>query len=103
MPRLGRKSRNSLIAVGFIASVGAASKTVMGFEFLIPKDYKPVGLFVKNIRSDVSSMKATPFPTIAERDAGILSGSIVQMEVDAPDVATFWGSAEPLPERALRR
>lgn len=75
-----------------IASVGAASKTVMGFEFLIPKDYKPVGLFVKNIRSDVSSMKATPFPTIAERDAGILSGSIVQMEVDAPDVATSTGA-----------
>ncbi|MFO0834801.1 MAG: hypothetical protein U0638_07510 [Phycisphaerales bacterium] len=71
-----------------IASVGAASKTVMAFEFVVPKDYKPVGLFVKNIRADVSSMKANSYPTTAERDADILSGKLVQMDVDAPELAT---------------
>lgn len=68
-----------------MASVGAASKTVMGFEFLIPKDFKPVGLFLKNARVDVSTMKATPYATSAERDAGIISGKLVQMDVDAPE------------------
>lgn len=71
-----------------IASVGAASKTVMAFEFLVPKEFKPVALFVKNIRTDVASMKANTYATPAQRDADILSGKLVQMDVDAPELAS---------------
>ncbi len=71
-----------------MASVGAASKTVMAFEFLVPKDYKPVGFFLKNIRNDVSTMKPTPYASVADRDAAVISGQLVQMQVDAPETAT---------------
>lgn len=76
-----------------LASVGAAAKTVMAFEFMIPKDFKPLGLYVKNVRTDVSSMKATAYATTAERDASVLSGKLVQMEVDAPETATATNAA----------
>lgn len=71
-----------------MASVGAASKTVMAFEFLVPKDFRPLAIFVKNIRADVTGMKPAAYATTMERDAGIISGSLVQMEVDAPEQAT---------------
>lgn len=71
-----------------LASVGAASKTVMAFEFVVPKDFKPLGFFLKNARTDVSETKPTKYATTAERDAAIIDGSLVQMTVDAPDTST---------------
>ncbi|MCC6971120.1 MAG: hypothetical protein IT434_12975 [Phycisphaerales bacterium] len=84
-----------------LASVGAASKTVMAFEFLVPKDFKPVGLFVKNIRTDVSGMKATLYAGTSDRDAGVISGQLVQMQVDAPDTSsgTSTASSSGRPEK----
>lgn len=75
-----------------LASVGAAAKTVMSFEFVIPKDFKPIGLFVKNARTEVADLKATAYSTAAERDAAIISGKLIQMEVDAPEVASTSGA-----------
>lgn len=70
----------------FIPSVGGASDTRMGFEFVVAPGFKPVALYVKNARYEVPDGKpAETFASPSERDAAIKSGTLVMEQVDAPE------------------
>lgn len=61
----------------FFQSVGGAAEATMGFEFVVPKGSKPIGLYVKGTRVDVTQMAATPtFTSASERDSQIRSKAI---------------------------
>lgn len=61
----------------YIASVGGRDDAPMGFEFLVPKGFEPVGLMVKGVRQDVRTMKAArTFTSLADRDAAVRDGTI---------------------------
>lgn len=62
----------------FIASVGASAESVFAFEFMVPPGYKPLALYVKGCRVDVTSGPASQpkfvFASATERDAEIAQG-----------------------------
>ncbi|MBL4590729.1 MAG: CvpA family protein [Phycisphaerales bacterium] len=72
----------------FINSVGGKTAVPMGFEFLVPADYTPIGLSIKGVRINLeeSSMKIAEISSVADRDRRIRSGSL--LKGDAPK-ATF--------------
>lgn len=57
----------------FIASIGGGSEAPFAFEFPCPPGFKPVGLFVKGIRTpiDPAQKVAMNFATAAQRDKAI--------------------------------
>jgi hypothetical protein len=61
----------------FIASVGGQDDAPMVFEFPVPKTHRPIGLEVKGVRYDVSTMKPfATFDTMTARDGAIRSRTI---------------------------
>jgi uncharacterized membrane protein required for colicin V production len=62
----------------YIASVGGAEDPPMAFEFLVPREYTPLSLNVKGVRTDVSSMGAArDYTSTAARDAAVRDSSIL--------------------------
>lgn len=62
----------------YIASVGGAEDPPMAFEFLVPRDYAPLALYVKGIRTDVSGMGATAdHATASARDLAVKNRSLL--------------------------
>ena len=63
------------------SSVGGASKSVMAFEFPVPAGYKPLALYVKGVRVDLSEKEApsAKYGSPAERDEAIQSGQMASM------------------------
>lgn len=59
----------------FIATVRGDNSSPMAFEFVVPKNSKPLGLYVKGIRWDVSQMKGGSF-TPDSRDRWVTSGGL---------------------------
>lgn len=56
----------------FFASVGGAADAGMWFEFAVPAGFKPIGLYIKNVRWEVPDSPAPQaFPGAAARDAAI--------------------------------
>jgi hypothetical protein len=75
-PNLGRWRFDA--AGTFIASSSAQASAVMGFEFLVPKGARPLALYVKGLRFDVSGMEAgAKFASQSERDAAVRNRSIL--------------------------
>lgn len=68
------ENRNDLVA-----SVGGASEIRMGFEFIVPPGYQPIGLSVKNVRLNIEESTAQPvkFASVDARDAAIVTGQII--------------------------
>jgi hypothetical protein len=71
----------------FVSSVGGASESLFGFEFVVPNGFEPVGLYIKGVRYDID-VNSTQFreqggtqfeayPSVASRDADILQGGLV--------------------------
>lgn len=84
----------------FIASVGGASTTAMGFEFVVPQGYQPRALVIRNLRQDVAAVKLTDFPTASARTASVQSGRILGTSakienVDKSDAVQVRGGSEP--------
>ncbi len=64
----------------FIASVGGSEDPPMAAEFLVPKGFHPLALYVKGVRVDVSEKRASKdYDTPVLRDAAIRNRSIVQV------------------------
>lgn len=64
----------------FVGSVGGASDVRMGFDFVVPPGFTPIGLYVKNVRIDLEDEegpKPTKFTSSAERDNAVKSGQII--------------------------
>jgi len=63
----------------FITSTGGKSRVQMGFEFLVPADYEPLALYVRQIRVPMSAFEADPetFADASQRDKKIPDGSIL--------------------------
>lgn len=60
----------------FVASKGGSTEVKMGFEFVIPSDYSPKYLYVRNIRIPVNPEPDTKFTSTAMRDSAIEGGGI---------------------------
>jgi hypothetical protein len=68
----------------FINSVGGRTTVTMGFEFLVPDGYTPLGLYVKGVRvmlDDIPEPRA--LSSVADRDRRIRSGSLLKGEQGA--------------------
>lgn len=66
----------------FIASVGGSADAPMAFEFLVPRDYRPLALYVKGVRVNLlSTQPFQKYADVASRDAAIRSGSILSAVV----------------------
>jgi hypothetical protein len=73
----------------FITSVGGESQAVLGFEFPVPENYKPIALYVRNYRIKVdqetmaeAGERAKPIANFSDplsRDAMIMSGQLKGM------------------------
>lgn len=76
----------------FVGSVGGASNPAMAFEFLLPKNFKPIALYVKGVRinlTDPDSEEIAPkapftkYASTAARDAAIKNGSLLAASLTA--------------------
>lgn len=77
----------------FFASVGGAADAGMWFEFAIPSGFRPIGLYIKNVRWEVP--EAPPqqtFATPAERDATIVAMGGVLPRTEDPLAGSGDGS-----------
>lgn len=62
----------------FFRSAGGASEATMAFEFLVPRGYTPLAVYVKGVRTDASEMQPfAKYPWIKERDQAIRSGNLL--------------------------
>jgi len=64
----------------FLAGVGGASEATFAFEFVVPAEYVPVSLYVKNVRTDLinaSGLAPRKLTTAAERDMAIATGALL--------------------------
>ncbi|QYU67004.1 hypothetical protein J4558_18890 [Leptolyngbya sp. 15MV] len=68
----------------FYSSVGAVAETVMAFEFPMPTGFRPLALYVKGVRADVSQAQPTNFPTPMARDAAVVAGQVTGMKDIGP-------------------
>ncbi|MDX9911024.1 MAG: CvpA family protein [Phycisphaerales bacterium] len=69
-----------------IASVGGVSNVPMAFEFPLPVGYRPIGLYVKNVRYEIDPA-ATPsmaFGSASERDNAIATREILMSDSTIP-------------------
>lgn len=68
----------------FLASVGGGADPVMAFEFLMPKGYRPLALFVRGIRFPLSDDAGKSvdtfekFASVADRDAAVRSRDLFE-------------------------
>ncbi|MDQ7012496.1 MAG: CvpA family protein [Planctomycetota bacterium] len=61
-----------------IASAGAATRP-MGFEFLVPNDYEPIAVYLKNIRRMLDpSQPADEYNSVAARDRAVTQGTLIE-------------------------
>jgi hypothetical protein len=75
-PTLGRWRFDA--ANTFISTPSGRDESPMAFEFLVPKGANPIGLYVKNVRHDLTNAKpSVTFKSQKERDAAAINGSIV--------------------------
>lgn len=72
----GRYGRWRFDAQVFVALPGAAILP-MAFEFILPLDAQPLGIFVKGLRGELSNLSPREYQSTRERDAGITSGGIL--------------------------
>ncbi len=85
----------------FIASVGGASVVRMSFEFIVPKDYEPIALRIKNTRLELDdapqATKPKAYTTVRQRDNAIETGSLIsggaEVLFDESEVVVIDGSA----------
>ena len=92
----------------FIASNSAQASATMAFEFVVPKAAKPLALYVKGVRFNVSAMEpAAKYSSQSERDSAVRNRSIlsatntarlnrtgaVQFRMNTPNQS---GTSEPL-------
>ena len=62
----------------FFQSVGGGADATMAFEFVVPKGSKPIGLYVKGVRTDVTQMAAaSTFASSGERDSAVRSKALM--------------------------
>ncbi len=88
-PNLGRWRYNAQGV--FISSVGGRDDAPMVFEFATPKGAKPIALYVKGVRCDVSAMPVMfTYNTQSARDDAIRSGAIAPTKAGA---AIDWSRA----------
>ncbi|MBL0927167.1 MAG: hypothetical protein IBJ11_05880 [Phycisphaerales bacterium] len=87
----------------FVPSVGGKSETLFGFEFIVPADFRPTDLMVRNLRFELAKLTLTAQPpayaTIAARDRAIKDGSMLKAfglkgagVADAPDRSAVAGT-----------
>ena len=61
-----------------IASAGAATRP-MGFEFVVPNDYEPIAVYLKNIRRLLDpSQPAHEYNSVAARDRAVSQGTLIE-------------------------
>lgn len=61
-----------------VASPGAAVRP-MAFEFVVPNGFEPIAIYLKNIRKLLTpGQPVTEFASVAERDAAITSGDLIE-------------------------
>jgi hypothetical protein len=55
----------------FIASVGGGAKAVMAFEFALPRAYRPIAIYIRGARSELSKQPNATFATTTARDDAV--------------------------------
>lgn len=63
-----------------ISSSGAATRP-MGFEFVVPNEFEPIAIYLKNIRRELKPPPAQPvteFTSVAQRDNAVTQGSLIE-------------------------
>lgn len=71
----------------FISSVGGASEILFSFEFVVPPNFEPVGLYIKGVRYDIDTQSAAfresggtafrSFSSVMQRDMSIPNGDLI--------------------------
>jgi hypothetical protein len=72
----------------FTSSVGGASEAIMAFEFPVPAGFRPLALYIKGVRVDLSEREqpTTKFSSPSDRDAAIDGGTMAEMTDVGPKV-----------------
>jgi hypothetical protein len=95
----------------FIASVGAGSEATFAFEFVVPPNYEPIALYVKNVRHVVSegatAQPKNKFRSSDERDAFLVriaggSGSLPNAQGGGNEPPTYGQAVKIGNGQALR-
>jgi hypothetical protein len=68
----------------YVASLGGVAEAWMGFEFPVPAGYRPIALYIKNVRVDLEGKPATEYASPLERDEMVGSGQISGMAAVGP-------------------
>ncbi len=78
-PQLARFRFNSRDV--YIANAGGGSTGIFGFEFVVPKGFRPKALYVKNVRHEVDpeAKPAMELPNAAARDGFIAGGGVTNI------------------------
>src|SRR5205814_1920517 len=64
----------------FFSSIGGGSETPMAFEFPIPKDYRPIALYVKGARIEIDeNSRPVNYESPSARDEMVRAGQMMGM------------------------
>lgn len=77
----------------YIRTVGGTDNPLMGFEFLVPRGYEAIGLYVKGVRWDlrrVTFPNAPDYPDNKERDKAIQKGTALGGEEGVISRKLIW-------------
>lgn len=84
-----------------IASSGASTRP-MGFEFLVPRRFELIAIYLKNIRRELDpSQPADEYTSVARRDAAISQGDLIEgaepipTTIDEPQTPTRNSDRDP--------
>ncbi|HYE03272.1 MAG TPA: hypothetical protein VD963_08550 [Phycisphaerales bacterium] len=81
----------------FIASPGAAAEVPMAFEFVMPRGYQPVALYVRGVRFELAEKFAKSFqdyPDIKARDKAVTNRQVILQAGVGGGPANFAGAVK---------
>lgn len=74
----------------YIRTVGGTEAALMGFEFLVPRGYTPLALYVKGVREDITKVSEGPdYPDVRARDKAIGDGTALKGEPGVPPLLVY--------------
>jgi hypothetical protein len=88
----------------FVASVGGEAESVLGFEFPVPQNFRPVALYVRGVRVPVEELdNPQRFATPSDRDNFITSGQMEGMQDVGPILDERGQQVQAPPDTSFRQ
>ncbi|GIW73525.1 MAG: hypothetical protein KatS3mg103_0047 [Phycisphaerales bacterium] len=67
----------------YIASVGGGAKAVMAFEFVLPRTYRPIAIYIRGVRKELDKQPDLTFATVAQRDDAVSTFEYGGVDLDS--------------------